>query len=534
MRNQLSGMRRVSWLLAAAFLLAACAPAAQPSPGKPGAQQPAAKAEQPAGKAEKAPARRTVTIAYTSDLEGIHPYSHSTSTVYARWMHVNDPLVIRDPKANAWAPQLAESWSNPDPNTWEFKLRRGVKFHDGSEFTADDVIFSYKRIQEDKDAFKQAPATKDIESIEAPDKYTVRMRTKNPDAAFLSRIDNRIILSKTYHEKLGSEAADKQQVGTGPYKFKEWIPAQRFVIVKNPDYAGPLKPVWEEVVFRVIPEDEARITALLNGEVDVISNVAPQNYERLNSSPNTQAVGTRGLRMLFIGMNPTIIEPLNNEKVRQAIAHAIDKDGIIKGLLQGRAYRLDGPLGPGMFSYDSELQPKYDYNPQKAKELMAQAGYASGFELDFYSPVDRYIKDRDISSAVVQMLSQVGIKANLKTPEWGTFSDQYQKGMYPMYLIGRGSVDDPSEYLHQYFRTGVTKRLMFSDPEIDAILLTEQREFDAKKRVDLLRKAQSMIMQRAPVVFLNQYEDTYGASKRIEFEPRSDEYIFAWDIKPKQ
>jgi peptide/nickel transport system substrate-binding protein len=510
---------RSSLLLA--LLLAACAPAA-PQPG--GAQQPSAKSDQAA--------RRTLTVAYTSDLEGINPFSHSTSTVYARWMHVCDPLVWHDTKANAWVPHLAESWTNPDANTWEFKLRQGVKFHDGSELIADDVVFSYNRLINDKES-KQAPTLSGVDKIEAPDKYTVRIHTKTPDAAFVGRLDNRVIMSKAYHEKLGTEAADKAQIGTGAYKFKEWVPGQRFVVVKNPDYWGPFKPVWDEVVFRPIPEDEARITALLNGEVDVIANVPPQNVERLNSSGSARAVGTRGDRMLFVGMNPTTIEPFKSQQVRQAVAHAIDKDSIVKGILQGRAYRLDGPLGPTMLSYDPNLQPQYPYDPEKARQLLAEGGFPNGFEVDFYSPVDRYIKDKDISAAIAGMLGKVGIKANLKTPEWGTFSDQYQKGLYPMYLIGRGNVSDPSEYLHQYFRTGVTKRLMFSDPEVDAALLAEQKEFDPKKRIDLLRKAQAIIMQRSPAVFLLQYEDTYGAHNRVDFDPRSDEYIFAWDVKPK-
>jgi peptide/nickel transport system substrate-binding protein len=523
---------RLTGIAASGALLAACAPSQQTSGQQaPAATKPTDAAKPAAASGAASSGKKTVTIAYTTDLEGWSPFSHSGSTQYARYLHFMDPLVWRDEKKDAWVPHIAESWKNIEGNTWEFKLRQGVKFHDGSDLTADDVVWSYNRMKTEKDS-KQAPVIADVDEITAPDKYTVRIHTKNPDAAFVGRLDNRVIMSKAYHEKLGTEAADKQQIGTGPYKFKEWLPGQRLVLEKSTNYWGPFKPTWDEVVFRIIPEEEARITALTNGEVDVISNVSPQNHDRLNNSGSAKAVGVRGQRMLFVGLSP-IVEPLKNEKVRQAINYAVDKEAIIKGILQGRAYVMEGPIGPGMYSYDEKLQPTYGFNLDKAKQLLTEAGYPNGFEVDFFTPSDRYIRDKDISTAIVGMLSKIGIKANLKTPEWATFSDEYNKGMYPMYLIGRGSVVDPSEYLHQYFRTGVTKRLQFSDPEVDAALRAEQREFDEAKRVELLRKAQSMIMQKAPVVFLLQYEDTYGAHKRVDFEPRSDEYIFGWEVKQK-
>ncbi len=535
-RTSRSGAWRMRLLAAGILVLTACAPAApsQPTggaptakPAQPGASQPT----QPAAPAQKPAAKKTLTVAYTTDLEGFNPFSHSTSTVYARWMHVSDPLVYYDEDKGAWVPHLAESWSNPDPTTWEFKLRKGVKFHDGSELIADDVIYTYERMKNDPES-KQISPVSGITTMEAPDKYTVRIHTKTPDAAFPSRLDNRIMLSKAYNEKLGQKEADKHQIGTGLYQFKEWLPGQRLVLTKNPNYWGPFKSDWDDVIFRPIPEPEARITALLNGEVDVIANVPPQYVERLNSSGNAQAVDTRGDRLLFVGVNP-ITEPLKKKEVRQAISYAIDRDAIVKGVLQGRAYALDTPIGPDMYSYDANLQPKYTYNVQKAKELMAQAGYPDGFQVDFFTPVDRYTKDKDISTAIVSMLSQIGIKANLQTPEWSTFSDTYQKGTYPMYLIGRGDVKDPSEYLQQYFRTGVTKRLLFSDSAVDKALVDQAAEFDPAKRVELLRKAQSIIMEQSPAAFLLQYQDTYGISKKVSFKPRGNEYILAWEVKAK-
>jgi peptide/nickel transport system substrate-binding protein len=370
-----------------------------------------------------------------------------------------------------------------------------------------------------------------VESFSAPDASTVEVKTRNPDAAFVTRLNNRVVLSKAHYDKLGKDAGDRQPLGSGPYALKELVPGQRFVLTRNANYWGPYKSVWDEVVFRPIPEAEPRVTALLNGEVDLIAEVPSQDIDRLNGAGNAQVISARGNRILFVGFNP-IIEPLKKVEVRQALSHAIDRDAIVSGVLQNHAYRLDGPIGPDMVSYDDNLQPKYQFDPARAKQLLAQAGYANGFEADFYTPVNRYPKDKDTSQAIVNMLGDVGVRARLQTPEWATFQDQYQKGQYAIYLIGRGDVLDPAEYLQQYFQMGVTKRLSgYSNPEVDRMLQAANSEFDPQKRIQLLRDAQSKIMQDAPADFLLQYQDIYAASKKLTYKPPSDEYIFAWEVQ---
>jgi peptide/nickel transport system substrate-binding protein len=365
------------------------------------------------------------------------------------------------------------------------------------------------------------------------DPQTVRITTKEPDASFLSRADTSIILSKAQYDRLGPEAAIKQPLGTGPYTYKEYVPGQRLVVAKNPNYWGTPKPVWDEVVFRSIPEDEARVSALLNGEVDIIANLPIQSIDRVNGSGRASAIGVRGSRIMFVALNP-IIEPLKSLPVRQAIAHAIDKEALIHGILQDHAYRLDGPLGPGMVGYAPDLGPRLDYDPALAKQLLAQAGYADGFDVDFYTTVNRFPKDKEIATALVNMLNQVGIRAKLQLPEFATYIAQFGRGEYAAYYVGRGDVTDPSEYLQQYFRTGVTKRVNFSDPEVDRLLAAQARELDPAKRAGLLRDAQAKIVEQVPVVFLYQYQDVYGAGSRVEFTPRMNEMIFAWDAKPKR
>ncbi len=522
--------RALAALVALCALLAACARAQRPAPAASEAGAAPALGAAASAPASTGPSR--LTIGYTVDITGApDPFAHTGSTEYARWFHIFEPLVRYDEQAGAWAPLLAESWTTPDPTTWVFKLRPGVQFHDGTPLTADDVVFSYRRRVEDKDS-KQAAVLGGVQSVEAVDAATVRITTKEPDASFLSRADTSIILSKAQYDRLGPEAAVKQPLGTGPYTFKEYVPGQRLVVAKNPHYWGA-PPTWDEVIFRSIPEDEARVNALLNGEVDVIANLPIQSIERVNGSGRASAVGVRGSRIMFVALNP-IIEPLKSLQVRQAIAHAIDKEALIHGILQDHAYRLDGPLGPGMVGYAPDLGPRYDYDPAKAKQLLAQAGYADGFDVDFYTTVNRFPKDKEIATAIVNMLNQVGIRAKLQLPEFATYIAQFGRGEYAAYYVGRGDVTDPSEYLQQYFRTGVTKRINFSDPEVDRLLVAQARELDPAKRTALLRDAQTKILEQVPVVFLYQYQDIYGASSRVEFAPRMNEMIFAWDAKPRR
>ena len=462
---------------------------------------------------------------------GLDPYAHSGSTEHARWQHVFEPLVRFDFQANAWAPALAVSWSTPEPTVWEFRLRDGVRFHDGAEFTADDVVFSMTRRRDDPDS-KQASVLSVVQTVEAVDPRTVRVTTKAPEAAFLSRVDSGVILSKAQYDALGREGALRQPNGTGPYRFKEFLAGQRLVVARNPSYWGA-PPTWDEVVFRVIPEDEPRITALLNGEVDIIAGLAYQSVGRVNASGRAKAVGVRGSRMMFVAMNPTF-EPLKSVQVRRAVAHAIDIDGIIQSVVQGHAYRLDGPVGPGMYGHDPSIQSCCKYDPERARQLLAEAGYAGGFDVDFTTTVNRFPRDKEISTAIVTMLNAVGIRARLQTPEFGTYMQQFSRGEYPIYYVGRGNVVDPAEYLEQYFRTGVTRRIQFSHPEVDRLLAAQAGEFDPAKRVDLLKQAQVKIMEEMPVVFLFQYEDTYGVGNRVDFRPRMDEHVFAWDAQLKR
>jgi peptide/nickel transport system substrate-binding protein len=473
----------------------------------------------------------TATIALPGvQVETLYPYGHSTTQIYPTWKHVIEPLVEWSWSKKQIVPILAESWSNPDHNTWVFKLKKGIKFHDGSDFTSADVVHSYTRIQKDRDS-KQASSIAHVVAIEAVDPLTERLRTKSPDAALPFRLAQRFITNKAAYDRLGAAEADKLALGTGPYKLKDWVRGQWFVVEKNPGYAhSDHKPTVDEIVFRNIPESEVAITSLLNREVDVISNVPPESAARVTGVARIESART--INIMFLGMHSSVPQ-FGNKLVRQAVNYAIDRNALTKNVLKGYAYPMDAPVGPDQYGYSREIRPRYNHDPAKAKKLLAQAGYPNGFEVDFLVPLGQYNKVKDVAEAIGGMLNEVGIRAKLRTQDQDSGFAAIQNGKAGMYIFGRGGVIDPSEYLHQYFRTGVTKRLEFSNPAVDGALQAEQASFDPGQRVKLLQKAMSVLMDEAPVAWLYQYQGLQGVSNRFDFKANPGEDVYGWDLKPR-
>ena len=348
---------------------------------------------------------------------------------------------------------------------------------------------------------------------------------------FLS--DKFYVTSKAIYDKYGPEVGDrKYPIGAGPYKFKELIPGQHFVIAKNSEHPDVKKhpQAPDEVVFRVMREPEQRITALLNGEIQIAQFIPPHLRERVEGNPNTKIVPVDSLEIMFLAMSPKF-KPWDNKLLRQAVGYAIDRDTIIGTLLKGQATRLDGPIGPGQYGYNPKLKPKYEHNPEKARQLVKQAGFPNGVDVEFFTPVGRYTLDKQISEAMVPMLNAVGIRAKLQTPEWATLWANVQQGKVPFYYMGRGGIIDPSPAIQQYFETGGSPRIGYSNPKLDKLLALERQTFDPAKRKKILSEAMSLITEEAPAHFLWRHQLTDGISKNIEYKARPDLRVFGLNIK---
>lgn len=479
-----------------------------------------------------AAAGSTVTVGVVNDFAGWDPYADSTSQMYAIWCQTYGCLGTFDTNKGEYEPLLAQSWETDknDPRIWYFHLRHGLKrHHDGVELTADDVVHAIDRARHDPHT-AQASNVAPVASAQAIDKYTVKVTTKEPTAPLLDYLFDRLIITgKDLYDKYGAAADRKAPYGWGPYEVKDIAIGQRMVLDKNPDWPGIKPENPDHLVFVRIQEDEPRVTALLDGEVQIATAIPPHLAPRIAAAPGLKAAAAPSVEVMFLAMNPHF-PPWNNRTLRQAVAYAIDRESIVKSVFQGRAEALEGPIGPGQYGYSAAVAPTYRYDPDKAKQLLRQAGFPNGVDVDLYASADRYVNDRQSSAAVAAMLTKVGIRTRLHILDYSIEWPNVRRGLVPFYYQGRGAVVDPSPMLHQYFQSGVEPRIGFSDPQLDGILRAERRQFDPGKRKALLLQAFDRIQEQAPAAFLWRIDVVYGVSDKIKFKPHSDERLFGTDI----
>lgn len=464
-----------------------------------------------------------LSVGITSNLSTVNPYGDSASHLYGLWGEVYGNLCRYDFKKGGYVGHLAANWETTDKNTWLFHLKKGLKFHDGTEVTAKDVVHSFFRMSNDPESSQKQNSSRKVKSVVAVNKYTVRMITHKPTSSLLSYICGLwAITSKDTYDKYGAKEADKNHPnGAGPYKLKEFVIGNRMVLEKDPNntFAKPEAP--DLIIIRKMTEPEQRVTALLNGEIQIAQFIPPHLLTRIEKAKNARLVSTSSVEIMFLAMNPGI-KPWDNKKLRQAVCYAINREGIIKALLKGQAQILHGPIGPGQYSYDPNLQPRYAYDPAKAKKLVAEAGFPNGVEVDLYTPVGRYVNDKQITQAMVPMLNAVGIKTKLHTPEWVTQWANVRKGKRPFFYQGRGSVIDPGPALSQYFETDVSPRIKYSSAEYDRLMRAERDAFDPKVRIATLRKAMSVLTEDAPACFMWTHTLQYGIANNVSYVPRPD------------
>ncbi len=477
--------------------------------------------------------RTRVNVAVTETIASINPYSDSVSLMYAIYSQTYGNIVDWSFEKGGYVSRFAESWSNPDKLTWVFKLKKGLKRNNGEPVVAADFVHSIGRAMNDPQS-KQKHNVRWIKEMSAPDDHTVIFKTSEPVAPMLEHFSRIAVTSKAQYDKLGPAADKDAAFGAGPYAIRQVAVDNFFAMTKVPGHPDVKPENPDEIIFRIMKEPESRVTALLNGEVQIAQFIPPQLVPRVQGSTAAHVVWEDAVELMFLAMSPEH-KPWDKKEARQAVAHAIDRDALIKVLLAGQGTRLDGPIGPGQFGYDPNLKPKYDYNPAKARELLKQAGYPNGVEIDFVATVGRYIADKQICEAIVPMLEAVGFKVNLKTPEWGTMWSSVQKGGVPFYYMGRGSVIDPSAALSQYFETGQSPRIKFSNPLVDKALAAERQEFDEPKRIALLRQAMSIITEEAPAHFMWRHKMATGVANNVTFKPQPTMDVFGVDIivKPR-
>ena len=457
--------------------------------------------------------------------------------------HLFDTLVERDANLKIVPALAAELPRLVAPTTWEVKLRRGIKFHNGEEFNAESVKWSLERV---KTGLRASSNFRPIEKVDVVDAYTVQVQTSKPWPTFTSIMAFRQASMYPPKAYAGKDTAfiSRNPIGTGPYKLVRWSKDEEIVLEANDQYWRGA-PRIKTVVFRPIPDDAVRVAALQNGEVDVAVNIPPHLATIIANHPKvflSSAPSIRTLQLMFVthefDVQHKLVGPYKgvtaDKRVRQAIAHAIDVDEIVKGVLDGKAVRTATMLTPLHFGYDASLKPiKQDL--AKAKQLLTAAGFPGGIDLLLNSPQGRYVRDKEVAEAVTGQLNKAGIRTQLKTYEFVSYLNNlvYVHKPGPMWLIGWGTPTLDAETVYgPLFRTG-SNLGNYHNPDFDGMLDQAQTLMDDKQRLATYHRINKLWIDDMPAVPLYQQVDLYGASKRLNWKARSDELIKAYDMSLK-
>jgi len=485
------------------------------------------------GPANAARDKDTLVLIQGVDPTTLDPHNHMETPAWNVHIQLFDTLLQRDPNIKM-EKLMAESYRIVNDRTWEFKIRKGVKFHNGEDCKAENFKFTLDRMADPKLKLRQTVFQGVIEKVEVMDDYTFRIHTKDPypvmDAMLC--IYGQPLPIKYFKEK-GPEQFALNPVGTGPYKFVRWVKDDYILLEANDKYFRGA-PKIKKVRFRPIPEATTRVAALQTEEADIITNIPPHLMKLMDWKGRSFVSKVPSVRVIFVAFDTTKPGPQADKKVRQAIAMGIDMKTNIKKVLEGNGVLLGSPLTDKHFGYDASVKP-YDYNPEKAKKLLAEAGYAKGFDFTINSPNGRYLNDKEMAEAVAGDLRKIGINATVKTHEWGTYMNRmYSHNNPPAYLLGWGNTSFDADFtINPLMRTGkVLSNLAF--PKLDALIDQGISTMDPKKRQKIYSDAVKLIKEEALWAWSYQQVDIYGVNERLNWKARTDERLVVFDMSFKK
>ncbi|WP_245864267.1 ABC transporter substrate-binding protein [Fredinandcohnia onubensis] len=467
------------------------------------------KEETPTGEVQK-----ELVFGRGGDSVSLDPISTTEGETFKVTVNIFETLLNYGEQDTTLQPGLATEWTpSEDGLEYTLKLREGVKFHDGTDFNADAVVKNFERwMNGDADQFPyytmfggfKGDEGHVIKEVIAEDDFTVKFILNRPQAPFLKNLAMSPfgIASPAALEKFGGDFM-KNPVGTGPFKFVEWKENDRITLEKNADYWMEGYPKLEKIIFRSIPENSARLNALLAGEIDLMDGVNPSDLTQIEGNPDLQTFERPSMNVGYLGFTVNR-PPFDNKLVRQALNHAIDKEGIIAAFYGGLAEPAKNPLPPALEGYNDDIEP-YPYNLEKAKELLAEAGYPDGFEMELWAmPVPRpYMPDgMKVAEVIQSSFAEIGVKAEIKSVDWGTYLEQASKGEFDAYMLGwTGDNGDPDNFIYTLLdkdSIGSNNYSYYSNDELHDILIEAQTIPDQEQRNELYKKAQEIIHEDSP------------------------------------
>lgn len=488
-------------VVAAGGLVAGCAGVPGPSP-------------RPSGEEGK-----PITFVEGTDVTTLDPTVVSDTPTWGIIMLVYDTLVTWDEDMRI-IPSLATGWTlSDDRRTWTFDLHPDVKFSDGSPFNAEAVKFSIERTLDPKTgSVVRAIFEGVIEKVEPVSASRVRITTKAPypDLLIILASPTAGIYSPSATTKYDVKEYGRHPVGTVPYLVDDWVPGERLVLVTNPNFWGP-RPRTPRIIFRPVPDAATRAAMLRTGEADIVVKIPPEEVRNLEAIPDVQVLRLDSMYQVSFELNVAKdMPPLKDRRVRQALNHAVDKDAIARNILQNFGQPIRSPFGPGI-DFRVEFEP-YRYDPQRARQLLAEAGYPSGFPLELWSPQGRYLKDREVAEAVQGYLRAVGIDASLRIWEWAPYTqavrvDESRQAM----LLGRATpgADFFCTRLFTKGAIGQFNSTNFWTPELEELIPRARSTFDEQERARLYRQIQTIVWEEAPWIFLYNQKALVGIRRNV-------------------
>lgn len=469
----------------------------------------------------------TVRIALRKEVENVDAYFNSAREGILLQRAIWDGLIFRNPEDGKYLGNLATEWKWVDDLTLEFKLREGVKFHNGEEFDADDVVYTINFISDKSNGVKSQRNVNWMKGAEKIDKFTVRILLKKTFPAAIEFLAGPVsIYPNEYYAKVGPTGMGLKPVGTGPFRVTKVDPGKQYLMEKYEGYHdGPkAKASVGKLDIRTIPDVNTQIAELFNGVVDFIWQVPSDQAEKLKAMDKFTVSNESTMRIGYIAMDAAgrtgKDNPFTDIRVRQAVAHAIDRETIVKALLKGRSKVVNSACFPGQFGCEQGGLTAYEYNPEKSKKLLAEAGYPNGFKTEFYA-----YRNRDYAEAMANYLRAVGIETNFNMLKYAALRDLRKKSGTPITFQtwGSYSINDVSAITSQFFKHGSLDDSR--DDEVKRLLDIADASTDLAVRRENYSKALQRISEQAFWAPLFSYNTNYVFTKDLEFKPTSDEVV---------
>lgn len=476
-------------------------------------------------------AANTIRFAYDQAPENVDPFFNNVRIGVIIGANVWDTLVYRDPNTNEYKGQLAKSWKQVDDKTIEFELREGVKFHNGEEFDADDVVYTLNFISKPENKVVTQGNVNWIEKAEKVDKYKVRLTTKEIFPAAIEYLAGPVVIHPNeYYEKVGPKGQNEKPVGSGPYKVSNYVPGKSITLELNKDYfkdSPKPQPKIGKIDIRFIPDRQTQMAEMLSGGGDLIMHVPKDQADQLKTMPTLQVVSGETMRIVFMQMNVQDGTPspaLKDERVRKAIIHAIDREAMVKNIVGDGSRVINTICFPSQFGCTDEGAARYNYDPAKAKALLAEAGHPN-LTMDIVA-----YRERNQTEALIGYLQAVGIKTNLRFLQYAAMREQIatNKAMLTHQTWGSFSVNDVSAATPNYF--AFRSEDITRDPEVRDLLNKGNNSVDPAVRKDAYKGALKIIADKAYAAPLYSLPVYYVANKDLNFKAYPDEMVRFWEM----